>query len=67
MKCYNFYQQCEDYFATARATEPNQILFATSFLWNQINFHWQQHKRKHEGDSLVFIILDEFKAFLARR
>ena len=32
MDFYNFCQQCEDYFATAEATKPNQILFAVSFL-----------------------------------
>ncbi len=45
MECYNFCQQCEDHFATCKATGPNQILFATSFLRDRINFHWQQHKR----------------------
>ncbi len=40
MGCYNFCQQCEDYFATCRATRPNQIPFVASFLWDRINFHW---------------------------
>ena len=31
MDCYNFCQQCEDYFATIGATEPTQIPFAVSF------------------------------------
>ncbi len=38
---YNFYQQYEDHFATARASEPNQILFVDFFLGDQINFRWQ--------------------------
>ena len=38
--CYNFCQQCENYFATARVTGPTQILFATSFLWDRISFCW---------------------------
>ena len=38
MDCYSFCQQCEDYFATARATGLTRILFATSFLWDQISF-----------------------------
>ena len=42
MDYYNFCQQCEDYFATAGATRPTQILFATSFLWDRISFCWQQ-------------------------
>ena len=32
MKCYKFCQQCKNYFATARTTKPNQILFAVSFF-----------------------------------
>ena len=39
--CYNFCQQCENYFATIGVTESTQILFATSFLWDRINFRWQ--------------------------
>ncbi len=41
MECYNFCQQCEDHFATCRATGPNQIPFAASSLRDQMNFHWQ--------------------------
>ena len=41
MDCYNFCQQCEDYFAIAGATGPTRIPFATSFLRDQINFRWQ--------------------------
>ena len=41
MDCYNFCQQCEDYFATAGAIGPTRILFAASFLWDRISFHWQ--------------------------
>ena len=40
MDYYNFCQQCEDYFATAGATGPTQIPFATSFLWERISFRW---------------------------
>ncbi len=32
IECYNFCQQFEDHFATCRATRPNRIPFATSFL-----------------------------------
>ncbi len=66
MECYNFCQQCEDHFATCRDTGPNRILFAASFLWDQINFRWQQYKRKLEAESLVPISWDEFKAFLRK-
>ncbi len=53
MECYNFRQQYKDHFATCGAAEPNQILFAASFLWDQINFHWQQYKQKLEGENSV--------------
>ena len=51
--CYNFCQQCEEYFATAGATGPIRILFATSFLWKQISFCWRQYKWRHDADPLV--------------
>ena len=38
IECYNICQQCEDHFATAGAKCFNRILFATSFLYNRINF-----------------------------
>ena len=63
MKCYNFYQQCKDHFATAGAKGPNRNLFASSFLHDCINFHCQQYKRKHEAESLVFITWEKFKIF----
>ena len=66
MECYNFCQQCEDYFATAGATGPNRIPFAASFLRDWINFRWQQYKKKLEGDSSVPITWEEFKVFLQR-
>ena len=66
MECYNFCQQCEDYFATARAKGPNHIPFATSFLRDRINFHWQQYKRKHKAESTAPITWEEFKTFLCR-
>ncbi len=66
MECYNFCQQCEDHFATYAATKPNRIPFAPSFFQDQINFRWQQHKRKLEVESLVSISWDKFKAFLRK-
>ena len=53
MECYNFCQQCEDHFATAKAKGANHIFFTTSFLHNCINFRWQQYKRKYEAESSV--------------
>ena len=47
INCYNFCQQCEDYFATTGITGPTRILFAASFLRDWISFRWQQYKRKH--------------------
>ena len=66
MDCYNFCQQCEDYFATARATGPTRISFAMSFLRDRISFQWQQYKRRHDADTPVPVTWDEFKAFLHR-
>ncbi len=40
MEYYNFCQQYKDHFATCGATGPNRILFAASFLRDQINFRW---------------------------
>lgn len=35
IKCYNFYQQCENHFAIAGAKSLNQIYFAMSFFLDQ--------------------------------
>ena len=64
--CYNFCQQCEDYFATAGATGPTRIPFAASFLRDRISFRWQQYKRRHDTETSVPVTWDEFKAFLRR-
>ncbi len=66
MECYNFCQQYKDHFATYGATRPNQIPFAACFLRDQINFHWQQHKRKLEAESSVLIFWHEFKTFFRK-
>ena len=66
MDCYNFCQQCEDYFATAGATGPTRIPFAASFLRDRISFRWQQYKRRHDTETSVPVTWDEFKAFLRR-
>ena len=41
--CYNFFQQCKDYFATAGATGPNRVPFAATFLKDIALFCCQQH------------------------
>ena len=66
IECYNFCQQCEDYFATARAKGSNRILFAVSFLRDRINFCWQQYKWKHKAKSIVPITWEKFKTFLCQ-
>ena len=66
MDCYNFCQQCEDYFATAGATGPTRIPFAASFLRDRISFRWQQYKRRHDADTPVPVTWEEFKAFFCR-
>ena len=38
MDCYNFCQQCEDYFATTGTMRLNQIPFTTFFLQDRIIF-----------------------------
>lgn len=37
IECYNFCQQCKNYFANAGAKGPNGILFTPFFLRNYIN------------------------------
>ena len=64
MDCYNFCQQCEDYFATAGTTGPIRILFAASSLRDRINFRWQQYKRRYDTNTPALVTWNEFKAFL---
>ena len=66
MEYYNFCQQCEDHFTTIGAKGPNRIPFATSFLRDHINFHWQQYKQKHKVENTVLITWEEFKTFLCQ-
>ena len=53
MDCYNFCQQCQDYFATAGATEPTRILFTASFLRDRISFRLQKYKRRYDAETPV--------------
>ena len=64
MDCYNFCQDCEDYFAITGATGPTRILFAVFFLRDRISFCWQQYKRRQNADTPVPVTWDEFKVFL---
>lgn len=38
MECYNFCQQCEDYFATSGAMGHKRVLFAAIFVQNRASF-----------------------------
>ena len=66
MECYNFFQQCKDHFATINATGLNQVLFAAIFLKDTALFRWQQHQRKVEDQTNVFISWEGFKVFLCQ-
>lgn len=66
LEFYNFCQQSEDHLATVKATGLNWIPFSAFFLWDRIHFHWQQHKRKLEGESLVLMSWDKLKAFFRK-
>ena len=43
LDCYNFFQQCKDHFATARAKSQNQVLFIATFFTDIALFCWQQY------------------------
>ena len=43
LECYNFFPKCQDHFATAGATSPNQVLFTAIFLKDTALFCWQQY------------------------
>ena len=64
MECYQFCQQCEDYFDTAGAKDNNRTLFAASFLRGRIGFRWHQHKRRIESHAPLSWV--DFKAFLRK-
>ena len=55
MDYYNFCQQCENYFTTARVTGLTRIPFASSFLLNRISFRWQLYKRRYDAKTLVSV------------
>ena len=63
LECYNFFQWCENHFATAGAKSKNWVPFATNFLKNTALFYWHQYLRKVEDETNVFIIWKEFQAF----
>ncbi len=55
MKCYYFYQQCEDYFEVARSLDHTCVLFAVRFLKEHILNRWQQHKTCIQRNRLAFM------------
>ena len=64
LECYNFFQQCEDHFATAGTMGSNRVPFAATFLKDTVPFRWQQHQRKVEDQTNISISWEGFKAFL---
>ena len=66
LKCYNFFQQCKDHFATAGTIGPNRVQFAAIFLKDSVLFHWQQHQHKIEDQTNVLISWEGFKAFFCQ-
>ena len=66
MDCYNFCQQCENYFATAGTAGTYKISCAISFLRNRINFCWQEYKQKLDAYSTIPVKWDKFKVFFRR-
>ena len=66
IKYYNFIEQCEDYFATAKVKRPNRIPFAATFFWKQALFWWQQPKAKNADETKVRFTWEEFKAFFCQ-
>ena len=66
MECYNFIQQCEDYFTTAKAKKPNRMSFIATFLWEQALICWQQHKAKNAGKTDVPLTWEKIKVFFCQ-
>ena len=66
LECYNFFQKCEDHFATTGATGPNRVPFAAIFLKNTALFCWQQYQHKVEDQTNVPISWKGFKAFFCQ-
>ena len=66
LECYNFFQQCKDYFTTAGAMGPNRVLFVATFFNNIALFQWQYYQRKIEDQTNVLISSKEYKAFLCQ-
>ena len=65
MDCYQFYQQCKDYFKTVGAKGSNRIPFAASFLYRLITQQWLQFKRQYNG--AMPMSWPEFKDFLQKK
>ena len=64
IECYNFIQQYEVHFATAKAKRPNHIPFVAIFFQKQALFCCQQYKAKNVAETNVPLTWEEFKAFL---
>ena len=66
MECYNFCQQCKDYFATTGAKRPHRVLFITTLLRDQALFRLQQYKQKIDGETTNPITWKELKVFFCQ-
>ena len=64
MNCYNFCQQCEDYFETSGVTGINCISFAATFLRSPISLKWAQDKCRHKHTTPI--IWSEFEVFFRK-
>ena len=62
--CYQFCQQCEDYFGTAGVKKLNQISFAAFFLRASISYQCLQHKQNY--NKAVLLIWSKFKDFFQK-
>ena len=66
MECYNFFQQCKNHFAIAKATGLNQVLFVTTFLKDSALFPLQQYQHKIKDKTNVFITWKKYKVFFCQ-
>lgn len=61
MTHYNFYQQYEDFFTTAKAKQTLYIFFIAFFFQDQISCFKQQYKQKLNSKGFVSLFKDKFK------
>lgn len=64
MDCYNFIEQCKNYFAMFGFSGRNQVFCATTFLKKRVLNQWQQDNQKKRADIMILLTRAEFKIFL---